>query len=76
MTLVKSSIGNVTEGDVSFAHSINAVIYAFGVNVSENARKAAKQFNVEIRKNDVIFNLMDDVTVNVFIFAFPELKFT
>uniref|UniRef100_A0A6A7G2R2 Translation initiation factor IF-2, mitochondrial n=2 Tax=Hirondellea gigas TaxID=1518452 RepID=A0A6A7G2R2_9CRUS len=62
MTLARSSIGNVTEGDVSFAHSISADIYAFGVDITESAQKAAKQHNVNIRKNDVIFHLMNDVT--------------
>lgn len=61
MSLVKSATGPVTEGDVKLAQSTGALIHAFNVKVTPQARKLAKQNNVEIRENNVIFHLMDDV---------------
>jgi translation initiation factor IF-2 len=51
----------VTESDISLAAADNALVVAFGVKSDAKARSAADQFNVDVRRYDIIYNVLDDV---------------
>jgi translation initiation factor IF-2 len=54
-------VGMVTESDVLLADASNAVIVAFGVQVSSNAKLQASQGGVDIRTYNVIYNVVDEI---------------
>lgn len=55
--------GDVTETDVDFASSSNAVILAFNTKILSGARKRSKQDKITIKSYDVIYDLFDEVKV-------------
>ncbi len=59
--IVHSGVGGITESDVSLAAAAGAVIVAFNVRASQQARAAAERDGVEIRQYAVIYDVVDDV---------------
>lgn len=59
--VVASGVGVVTESDIHLAHSTDAVIYGFNVEVPSNIRRLASRDKVEIRTYRIIYELIDDV---------------
>ncbi len=59
--IVHSGVGGITESDVSLAAASSAVIMAFNVRASQQARLAAEREGVEIRQYAVIYDVVDDV---------------
>jgi len=59
--VIHSAVGMVTESDVLLADASNAVIVAFGVQVSSNAKLQASQGGVDIRTYNVIYNVVDEI---------------
>jgi translation initiation factor IF-2 len=59
--VIHSAVGMVTESDVLLADASNAVIVAFGVQVSSNAKLQASQGGVDIRIYNVIYNVVDEI---------------
>ena len=56
-----TSIGDVNESDVEFAHQTGSIVVGFNVNISPAAKNYAKLHNVEIFIDDVIYRIVDDV---------------
>lgn len=61
VNVIHKSVGMVTESDVLLAEASRAVIVAFQVQVSSNARLQATQAGVEIRKYNIIYNAVEDI---------------
>ncbi|MFQ5748304.1 MAG: translation initiation factor IF-2 [Planctomycetota bacterium] len=59
--LVHSAVGGVTESDVLLAETAEAVVIGFHVVADEMARAAAEKSGVEIRRYDVIYELLEDI---------------
>jgi translation initiation factor IF-2 len=59
--IIRKGVGLVNEGDVMLAAASNAVVLAFHIGKDARAREAAIKENVEIRRYDVIYDLVDDV---------------
>ena len=59
--VIHSAVGMVTESDVLLADASNAVIVAFGVQVSSIAKLQASQAGVDIRTYNVIYNVVDEI---------------
>ncbi|MBS0236611.1 MAG: translation initiation factor IF-2 [Proteobacteria bacterium] len=59
--IAHSGVGGVTESDVSLASACKAVILAFNVRSSNQARDLAKTNSIDIRYYSIIYNLIDDV---------------
>ena len=57
--------GDVTETDVDFASTSNAMILAFNTNILSGAKKRAKQSKIIIKSYDVIYDLFDEVKILV-----------
>jgi translation initiation factor IF-2 len=59
--MVDASVGTVSESDVLFASTSNAVIIAFNANVAPKAKSLAKQKGIEIRRYNVIYEAIEDI---------------
>lgn len=59
--IVSSGVGVVTEGDIYLAHSSNALIYGFNVDMPSNIRRIASRDKVDVRLYRIIYELIDDV---------------
>ncbi|MEK7494041.1 MAG: translation initiation factor IF-2, partial [Patescibacteria group bacterium] len=57
--IVKSEVGEVNDGDVSFARSSSAVIVAFKIKTLSAIAKAAQSAGVAIVEADIIYELTD-----------------
>jgi translation initiation factor IF-2 len=63
--IVGSSVGVVNENDLHMAHSSGAIIYGFNTSVATNIRRLASRDQVSIRLYNVIYELIDDVKVEL-----------
>ncbi|MCW3474709.1 translation initiation factor IF-2 [Limobrevibacterium gyesilva] len=56
-----SGVGQITESDVQLAKASNAVIVAFNVRATSQARDLAQRENVDIRYYSIIYDVADDI---------------
>jgi translation initiation factor IF-2 len=56
-----ASVGQITESDVQLAKASGAVIVAFNVRATSQARELAQRENVDIRYFSIIYEVADDV---------------
>ncbi len=61
VNLIHSGVGPITESDVSLAATSNALLVAFHVGVNGKARQDADRAGLDIRRYDVIYELLDDL---------------
>jgi len=54
-----SDIGMITETDVSLAKASNAILIAFNVKPSKEAKKAAEREKININSYNIIYELLD-----------------
>jgi len=59
--IILSDVGMVTETDVNLAKASNAVLIAFNVKPSKEAKKIAEQGSVKISSFNIIYELIDFV---------------
>ncbi len=59
--LLQSSVGGVTEADVTLADASDAIILGFNVIADENARSLAEQRGVQIRRYEIIYKITEDI---------------
>jgi len=56
-----SSVGQITESDIQLARASQAVIIAFNVRATNQAREMAQRDGVDIRYYSIIYDVADDV---------------
>jgi translation initiation factor IF-2 len=56
-----SGVGQITESDIQLAKASNAVIVAFNVRATSQARDLAQRENVDIRYYSIIYDVADDI---------------
>ncbi|QHI95174.1 translation initiation factor IF-2 [Aristophania vespae] len=59
--VLNATVGQITESDVQLAKASNAVIVAFNVRATTQARELARQEGVDIRYYSIIYQVADDV---------------
>ena len=59
--IILSDVGMVTETDVNLAKASNAILIAFNVKPSKEAKKIAEQNHVKISSYNIIYELIDFV---------------
>lgn len=59
--ILQASVGGITVADVTLAHASDAVIVGFNVIPDEAARSLADQYEVELRRYDIIYKVADDI---------------
>ncbi len=61
LKILLAGVGPITESDVTLAAAEDAQVIAFNVKADAKARQAADSHNVEIRRFDIIYNVIDAV---------------
>ena len=59
--LLHEGVGGVNESDVYLAAASNAVVFAFHVIAEDRAQLLAQQEGVEIRRYNIIYEVMDEI---------------
>lgn len=59
--IVHAGIGTVTTSDIMLASASNAVVMGFRVKVDNNAKKDAEKEGIQIKRYDIIFQLIDEL---------------
>ncbi|KAG0252475.1 hypothetical protein DFQ27_008060 [Actinomortierella ambigua] len=65
VSVIQNGVGNITEGDIQFAASCQALILGFNVKADKKLQQAARQAGVKIKNYNVIYKLLDDVKVEM-----------
>ncbi len=74
INVIHKAVGQISENDVSLAAASDAIIVAFQVRPSAQARKAAEQQGVEIRTYSIIYDAIEEVKEAMEGMLAPELK--
>ena len=61
INIVEKGIGIISESDVDFAITSNALIIGFNVNVSASAKDLAKRSGIRILSHNVIYHMTEEV---------------
>lgn len=59
--IIHSGAGNINESDILLAKASNAVVIAFNVDSDSKAAEEAEKEGIEIRKYNIIFELLEDL---------------
>ncbi|AQS91964.1 translation initiation factor IF-2 [Gluconobacter albidus] len=59
--VLNASVGQITESDIQLAKASNAIIVAFNVRATTQARELAQREGVDIRYYSIIYQVADDV---------------
>ena len=71
--IVGTGVGAISENDLHLAHTSNAIVYGFSVDLSSSSRQQAARDKVEIRLYKVIYELIDDVKLELTRLLKPEI---
>ncbi len=74
VNVIHKAVGQISENDVSLAAASDAIIVAFQVRPSAQARKAADQQGVEIRTYSIIYDAIEEVKEAMEGMLAPEVK--
>ncbi len=72
--ILLSDIGMVTETDVTLAKASNAVIIAFNVKPSKEAKKRAEQEKINISSYNIIYEVLDFIKAKMGGLLSPDIK--
>ena len=72
--IILSDIGMITETDISLAKASNAVVIAFNVKPSKEAKKAAEKDKIEINSYNIIYELLDFIKDRLSGLLTPNVK--
>ncbi|MDX5348776.1 MAG: translation initiation factor IF-2, partial [Hymenobacteraceae bacterium] len=61
VNIISKGVGQISESDVLLASASDAIIIAFQVRPSANARKLAEQEQIDIRQYSIIYNAINEV---------------
>ncbi|MDC3090059.1 translation initiation factor IF-2 [Candidatus Pelagibacter sp.] len=74
--IILADIGMVTETDVSLAKASNAVLIAFNVKPSKEAKKMAEKENIKISSYNIIYEVLDFIKQRMSGLLTPDVKET
>ena len=74
VNVIHKSVGPVTESDVLLASASNAIIVAFQVRPSLNARKLAEKEQIDIRTYSIIYNAINEIKSAIEGMLAPEIE--
>jgi translation initiation factor IF-2 len=72
--IILSDIGMVTETDVTLAKASNAVLIAFNVKPSKEAKKLAENENIKISTYNIIYEVLDYIKQRMSGLLAPDIK--
>jgi translation initiation factor IF-2 len=71
--IVGAGVGPVGENDLHLAHTSGAIVYGFNVELSTSSRQQASRDKISVRLYKVIYELIDDVKVELSQLLRPEI---
>ncbi|PWU24093.1 hypothetical protein C5B42_00775 [Candidatus Cerribacteria bacterium 'Amazon FNV 2010 28 9'] len=71
--LMAASVGDVSESDVLLAETMKAKILGFNVNVPKSVEQLATTQNVKIKTYKIIYELLEDIEKQVYVFTHPGM---
>ena len=74
--IILSDIGMITETDVTLAKASNAVLIAFNVKPSKEAKKLAENENIKINSYNIIYEVLDYIKQRMSGLLTPDIKET
>ena len=74
--IILSDIGMVTETDVTLAKASNAVLIAFNVKPSKEAKKLAEKEKINISSYNIIYEVLDNIKQKMSGLLTPDIKET
>jgi translation initiation factor IF-2 len=74
VNVVMKSVGQVSESDVLLASASDAIIVAFNVRPSVNARKLAETEQIDIRNYSIIYNAINEIKAAMEGMLAPEFE--
>lgn len=74
VNVVFKGVGGITESDVDFAITAEAVIFGFNVRADSAARKTIESEGLDLRYYKVIYDLVDDVKAALSGMLSPEVR--
>jgi translation initiation factor IF-2 len=63
--LLQTSVGGISEADVTLADASDAIIMGFNVVADEKARSLAEQRGVQVRRYEVIYKITEDLKASL-----------
>ncbi len=72
--ILHSDIGMITETDITLAKASNAVVIAFNVKPSKEAKKIAEKENIKIEAFNIIYELIDFIKTRMSGLLTPEIN--
>ena len=72
--ILLSDIGMITETDITLAKASNAVVIAFNVKPSKEAKKLAEKENIKIESFNIIYELIDFIKNKMSGLLTPEIN--
>ena len=72
--IILADIGMVTETDVTLAKASNAVLIAFNVKPSKEAKKLAENENIQISSYNIIYEVLDFIKKRMSGLLTPDVK--
>ncbi|MEI6091900.1 MAG: translation initiation factor IF-2, partial [bacterium] len=73
VNILHKGVGPISETDVMLAAASQAVVIAFNINPTTNARRAAEKEFVDIRRYDIIYDCINEVQLALEGLLAPEL---
>ncbi|KAF9989997.1 hypothetical protein BGZ75_003985 [Mortierella antarctica] len=65
VSVIQSGVGNISESDIQFASSCNAMVLGFNVKADKKLLQSARQLGVKLKSYNVIYKLLDDVKIEM-----------
>ncbi len=74
VNVIRAAAGAIIESDVTLASASNAMVIGFNVRPTPRAQALAEQEKVEIRKYNIIYDVVDDIKAAMEGLLSPEIK--
>ncbi len=74
LNVLRASAGAIIESDITLASASNAIVIGFNVRPTPRAQALAEQEKVEIKKYNVIYDVVDDIKAAMEGMLSPEIK--
>jgi translation initiation factor IF-2 len=71
--VVGMGVGPIGENDLHLAHTSHAIVYGFNVSMPTSSRQQASRDKIQVRLYKVIYELIDDVKVELGKLLSPEI---
>jgi translation initiation factor IF-2 len=71
--VVSSSVGDISESDINFAKTADAMLIGFNVGLSGGVKQQANRDGVQVRMYKVIYELLDDLRDALSAMLAPEV---